>query len=69
MGIVIRIDYFPKWGATYFVQTLIEQEAKERAFRMFKQEMSCYLPDTIEGAEQEECFLLEVVARVDCVLF
>ena len=52
MGLVIKISFCYDWERIYFVQDLNETEAKEKAFKMFKDTMSCYLPDTLEEAER-----------------
>lgn len=69
MGLVIKISAYYDWEATYFVQTLDKQEAKEKAFKMFKQTASCFLPDTFEEADKNDNIYIEVVAEVDTVLF
>lgn len=68
MGIVIRISAYGEWVRTYFVQTLDEEEAKEKAFRMFKGYMSCWLPDTLEEAEMDDGFWVEVLDTVEQII-
>ena len=36
---------------------------------MFKQSTSCYLPDTLEEAENDDGISIEIVAKVEHVLF
>lgn len=69
MGLVINISYYWDWKCTYFVQNMDEIEAKEKAFKMFKQTMSCYLPDTLKEAEKNESFSIEIVAEVEHIIF
>ncbi len=68
MGLVIRIDYCYDWNRTYFVQDINEEEAKEKAFKMFKQFMSCHLPDTLEEAVKDDRFSIEVIAEVEQII-
>lgn len=68
MGLVIKISFSYKWERTYFVQTLNEAEAKEKAFKMFKQLMSCYLPDTLAEANKDENFYIEVVTTIEQII-
>ena len=68
MGIVIAIKVGYTWERTYFVQSMDEQEAKEKAYKMFKQTMSCSLPDTLEEAENDEGFFMEVLATVEQII-
>jgi len=67
MGLVIEVSYSCDWYCTYFVQSLNEEEAKEKAFKMFKQTKSCYLPDTLEEAIKKG-FYIKVVAEVDQII-
>lgn len=69
MGLVVEIKAYGEWSYTYFVQTLNETEAKEKAFKMFKQSTSCYLPDALEEAENDNGISIEIVAKVEHVLF
>lgn len=69
MGLVVKINAYYDWSCTYLVQTLDETEAKEKAFRMFKQSASCYLPDTLEEAENDDGISIEIVAEVEHILF
>ena len=48
---------------------MVEQESKEKAFKMFKQTVSCYLLDTLEEANKNNGFYIEVVARVEQIIF
>lgn len=68
MGLVINIGCYGEWSSTYFVQTTDELEAKEKAFKAFRQTASCYLPDTIEEAENCNGFYIEVADTVDAIL-
>lgn len=68
MGIVIFIKVSYKWERTYFVQSMDEHEAKEKAYKMFKQTMTCMLPDTLEEAEADEGFFMEVLAVVEQII-
>lgn len=66
MGLVIKIEFCCKWERTYFVQSLNEFEAKEKAFKMFKQTVNCSLPDTLAEAENDkDRFSIEVIAEVE----
>jgi len=69
MGLVVKINAYYDWSCTYLVQTLDETEAKEKAFKMFKQSASCYLPDTLEEAENDDGISIEIVAEVEHILF
>ena len=69
MGLVVEIDAYGEWSCTYLVQTLDETEAKEKTFKMFKQSVSCYLPDTLEEAEKDDGISIKVVAEVEHILF
>lgn len=69
MGLVVKINAYYDWSCTYLVQTLDETEAKEKAFKMFKQSASCYLPDTLEEAENDDRISIEIVAEVEHILF
>lgn len=69
MGLVIEIDAYGEWYCTYLVQTLDETEAKEKAFKIFKQQASCYLPDTLEEAEKDDGISIKVIAEVEHILF
>ena len=68
MGIVIRINYCYTWVRTYFVQGLDKNEAKEKAFKMFKQFASCNIPDSLIEAEQDESFTIEILAEVEQII-
>lgn len=68
MGLVIKITAYHDWERTYFVQSLDETEAKEKAFKMFKQSSSCYLPDTLEEAEKCEGIYIEIVTEVEQII-
>lgn len=68
MGLVIEISFCYDWYRTYFVQNLNEKEAKEKAFKMFKQTMSCYLPDTLEEAIKDDSFSIEVIAEIEQII-
>lgn len=68
MGLVIRISYCYDWERTYFVQCMNETEAKHKAFKMFKDTQSCWLPNTLEEAEQDDGFICEVVATVEQII-
>ena len=68
MGLVIEISFCYDWKCTYFVQNMDEKEAKERAFKMFRQTMSCHLPDTLEEVEKDENFLIEIIAEVEQII-
>lgn len=69
MGFVITIKVCSDWERTYFVQSMDEQEAKEKTFKMFRQTMSCWIPDTLQEAEEaDEGFYMEVLAIVDQII-
>ena len=44
------------------------EEAKQKAYKMFKSTMSCTLPETLEEAEQDDSFYLEVIADVEQII-
>ena len=68
MGIVINICAYGSWERTYFVQDVDESRAKEKAFNMFKQTMSCYLPDSLKEFEADDRTSIEVVATVEQII-
>lgn len=68
MGLVVRISAYGAWDRTYFVQELDESEAKEKAFKAFKQTMSCYVPFTLEEFENDEGCFIEVVAEIEQIV-
>lgn len=75
MGLVIKIWVSDRWEQTYFVQDLNEEEAKKKAYKMFKHDMSCFLPDTLEeaekcalGNERNIDFYIEIIATVDQII-
>lgn len=68
MGLVIKIDYCYDWNRVYFVQNMDETEAKEKAFKMFKQTMSCYLPETLEEAIKDDRFSIKVITEVEQII-
>lgn len=68
MGLVIKISFCQSWNMTYFVQSMDESEAKEKAFKMFKQTTSCYLPDTLEEAIKDNSFFIEILTEIDQII-
>lgn len=68
MGLVVRISYCYKWEVTYFVQCANEREAKLKAYKMFKDTESCYLPDTLDDADKDNDFSCEVIAKVEQII-
>ena len=68
MGLVIRISAYGTWDRTYFVQDFDESDAKEKAFNIFKQTMSCYVPFNLEEFENDEGCLIEVIAEVEQIV-
>lgn len=68
MGLVVRISAYGTWNRTYFVQEFDELEAKEKAFKAFKQTMSCYVPFTLEEFENDDGCFIEVVAEVEQIV-
>ena len=68
MGLIIKVYAYGDWQTTYFVQDLDETSAKEKAFKMFKQTVSCYLPDTLEEFENDDGCYIEVVAEVEQII-
>ena len=68
MGLVISISAYLDWGMTYFVQSMNEEEAKEKAYKMFKQTVSCLLPDTLDEAENSENICIEVLATIGQII-
>lgn len=55
-------------GKNIFCARLDKTSAKEKAFKMFKQTMRCYLPETLEELENEDGFYIEVVAEVEQII-
>lgn len=72
MGIVIEIRaYGGQWSRVYFVQTTNEEEAKNKAFQMFRNMMSCPLPKTLEEAidsAPNTAFSIDVMATVEQII-
>lgn len=68
MGIVVRICAYYDWDRTFFVQTLDEHEAKQKAWKMAKQYFSCYMYDSLEEAEEDERIYIHVMAAVDQII-
>ncbi len=68
MGFAIKISAYGEWKITYFVQGANELKAKKRAFEMFKDTESCYLPETIEEAEQSDGIYIEVLATIEQII-
>lgn len=69
MGLVIEIHAYMDWQRVYFVQDLDETSAKEKVFKMFKQTVSCCLPDTLEEFEKnEDSMWIEIIARVEQII-
>lgn len=70
MGFVIKINVCDKWIRSYFVQEIDEELAKEKAYYMFRKTMSCYLPDTLEEAEQNNNYNLSIdlIEEVDQII-
>ncbi len=68
MGFAIKISAYGIWESTYFVQGANELRAKKRAYEMFKETVSCVIPDTIEEAEQDGCIYIEVLATIEQII-
>ena len=68
MGLIIRISAYGDWDRTYFIQDLDIDDAKEKAFKIFKQTMSCYVPYTLEEFENDDGVCIEVIAKVDQIV-
>ncbi len=69
MGFAIQIGaYGGEWEATYFVQGANESRAKKRAYEMFKETVSCAIPDTIEEAEQKNYIYIKVLATIEQII-
>lgn len=68
MGLVIEISYCYDWKRIYFVQDLNIEHAKQKAFDMFKNTMSCWLPDTLEEAENDDRFTITVLTEVEQII-
>lgn len=68
MGLVIEIRFCWDWKRTYFVQSMDEIEAKEKAFKMFKQTSSCYLPETLVEAIEDDRFSIDVLVEVEQII-
>lgn len=68
MGLVIEVSFCCDWKCVYFVQNMDEIEAKEKVFKMFKQTMSCHLPDTLEEAIKDDRFFIEILAEVEQII-
>lgn len=59
MGYMIEIDVCGKWHCTYFVQCMEEETAKKKAYKMFRDTVSCTLPATLKEAEKDDSFFIE----------
>lgn len=68
MGLVIKISFYYKWEQTYFVQSLNTDEARKKAFKMFKESMGCTLPDTLDEAEKDESFSIEIITKIEQII-
>lgn len=72
MGFVISINVYDRWKMTYFVQDTNKDSAKEKAYKAFKENMSCDIPDTLEEFEnlywEDTGFIIEIVAEVYQIL-
>lgn len=68
MGLVIEVSFSCSWHCIYFVQSINHEEAKEKAFKIFKKTKSCYLPDTLEEAIKDDSFYIEIIAEVDQII-
>ncbi len=69
MGIVVCVSAYGEWRRTYFVQTLDEFEAKEKAYEMSKMIFNCNLPDTLDEAEENESIIIEIITEVETIIF
>lgn len=68
MGLVIKISYCYDWERIYFVQDLNIERAKQKAFDMFKNTTSCWLPDTLEEAEKDDSFVIDIITEVEQII-
>lgn len=76
MGIVIDINIGYEWEHTYFVQTLDETEAKQKAYKMAKQEFKMInnnflnIPDTLEEVKNQDDIMIgiDIIGQVDHIL-
>ena len=68
MGLVIKISYCYDWEKVYFVQCMNKLEAKQKAFKMFKDTQSCWLPDTLEEAENDDRFVCEIIIEIEQII-
>lgn len=68
MGLIIKISFYYDWERVYFVQELNREEAKQKAYKMFKSTMSCALPETLEEAEQDDSFYIKIITDVEQII-
>lgn len=68
MGFVVCITAYYDWEITYFVQTWNEDIAKEKAYSFFKNTVSCYLPNTVQEAENTDGICIEVKAKIEQII-
>ena len=69
MGLVVKICAFYDYEMTFYVQTLDEEKAKEKAYQMFREYYNnLRIPTLIDDIKDDEIYI-DIVATVDCVLF
>ena len=68
MGYAVEVSAYYDWRCTYFVQTPYEEEAKRKAYAMAKGTFSCYMPETLEEAEQDKGVYVEVLAKIERII-
>ena len=69
MGLVVKICAFYDYEMTFYVQTLDEEKAKEKAYQMFREYYNnLHIPTLIDDIKDDEIYI-DIVATVDCVLF
>lgn len=69
MGLVIKIRAYYDYVRTFYVQTLDEYKAKEKAYQMFREYYSnLHIPTLMDDIKDDE-ISIDIVATVDCVLF
>lgn len=68
MGFAVKVSAYFDWSCTYFVQTPYKEEAKRKAYEMAKGTFSCYMPKTIEEAENDEGICIEVLAEIERII-
>lgn len=68
MGFAIKISAYYDWSKTYFVQGASEIEALQKAYKMFRDTVSCYIPNTLEEAENCNDICVEILADIEQII-